>query len=334
MAETLEKFNFPGYHKSSKPSNMNWLRLERNFIDLTPLSISHPVQAWKSSGKSKDKSFDHKEGKLYQFNQHYREAVAVKEKNHPVSQVKQRSSRSNAFLRPTIGPELLASISAERKPLPPGSHGKETIPCQNASERTEVVPSVSVPQPSMFTSEIHTTAAASHFAPSVGVQANSEHISSPFATIRTNSSLVPSTIKAEVVMKPEAISLRSSMHLKSVFNGLRTFSEGSDADDERDATELETEAEREDLGKSLSAQEDEDATNRNQNDAGLHNDFKEMTIGKKRHISDEDGDEGYQSDDYGGTAKSNPEKRYRGAIKKASGKSALIAGQVFPERGL
>ena len=308
---------------------MNRLGLERNFIDLTPLSISHPVQACKSSGKSKDKSFDRKEGKLYQFNQHYREAVAIKEKNHPASQVKKRSSRSNALLRPIIAPELLASISDERKPPPPTSLEKEMIPCQNASERTEVVPSVSVPRPSMFTSEIHMTTTANDFAPSVGVQSILEHISSPIATIRTNPSYVPSTIGAEFVMKPKASLLRSSMHLKSISNDFRTFSEGSDADDERDATELETEVEREDLGKSLSAQEDEDFTNQKQNDAGLHNVIKEMTIGKKRHISADDGDEGYQINDHGGTAKNNRENGTAAQLENQLVKVRSLPGKLF-----
>lgn len=291
---------------------MNRLRLERKLIDLTPLSISQPVQAWKSSGKTfeqciKDKSFDQKEGKPYQFHEHYREAVAVKEKTHSASHVKKRISRSNALLGPMIAPELFTGIPGEREPLPPEPRGKEMIPCPNASERIEIVSSVSMPRPNISKPEIPMTAAASHFAPSVGAQAIPEHVSSPFATISTDTSLVPSAIKAELVMKPKANLLRSSMHLKSIFKDFRTFSEGSDADDERDTTDLETEVEREDIGKSPLAQEDEDTTNQDQDDGGLHTDFKEMTIGKKRHIGDDGGDEGYQSDEHGGTAKSNPE---------------------------
>lgn len=330
MAEILEKFNFRGYPQSSKLPTINRLRLERNIFDLTPLSLSRTVQAWKSSGKNEDQSFDHKEGKLYHFNQHYREAVAVKEKNHSASQVKKRCSRSNALLRPIIAPELLAGISGKGEPLPPESRGKKMIPCENTSRRTEIVPSVSVPQPSIFTSEIRMTTAASHYAPSVGVQTVQEHSSSPFATISRNPSLVPSKLTAGFVMKPNAILLRSPMHLKGVFKDLRTFSEGSDADDERDATDLETEAEREDLGKSLLAREDENTPTQNQDDGGLHTDFKEMTIGKKRHIGDDDGDEGYQSDEHGGTAKNNPENGTAAQLDNQEVKMRSLPSGRFP----
>ena len=312
LAETLEKFNFPGYHTSRKLPITNRLQLERRCIDLTPLSISHPVQPWKSSSKTfeqciKDKPFSHKGRKLYRFNQHYREAVAVKEKNPSLSHIKKRASRSNALLRPAIAPELFTDISGERKPLPPQLHEKQMIPCQNASERTDIVPPIPIPRQNISKSEIPVAAAANYYAPSAGAQAIPEHSSSPFASIRTDLDLVSSTTEPEFVMRRKIVSTRSSMLLKSVFKDFRTFSEGSDADDERDATDLETEAELEDLGKSLSTPEDDDAIIQNQDDGGLHTDFKEMTISKKRHLGNDNGDEGYQSDDYGGTAKNNPE---------------------------
>lgn len=312
LAETLEKFNFPGYHKSRKLPITNRLQLERRCIDLTPLSISHPLQPWKSSRKTyeqciKDKPLSHTEKEVYQFNQHYREAVAVKEKNPSLSHIKKRASRSNALLRPAIAPELFTDMSGERKPLPPELHRKEMIPCQNAAERTEIVPPVPTPRPKISKSEITVVAVASYSAPSAGAQAIPDFSLSPFATIRTDLDLVSSTTEPEVILRPKTVSLRSSMLLKSVFKDFRNFSEGSDADDERDATDLETEAEREDLGKSLSAQDDDDTTSQNQDDGGLHIDFKEMTISKKRHLVNDNGDEGYQSDDYGGTAKNNSE---------------------------
>lgn len=310
LAEILEKFNFPGYCKFRKLPITDRLQLERKFIDLTPLSISHPVQSWRSLGKTfeqriKEKSFDHKEGKLYIFNQHYREAVAVKEKNLSASHVKKRSPRSNALLRPIVASKLLAGISAERKSMPSELHGKEIVPCQNTSERRQIIPSVPMPQPNMSKPETPTTTATSYYAPLAGAQVISERILSPFATIRTDLDLVSSKTEAEFVMKLKAISPRSSMHLND-FKDFRMFSEGSDADDERDASDLEAEVEVEDLGKGLSAQEDDDATNKNQDDGGLHTDFKEMMISKKRHIGNDNGDEGYQSDERGGTAQNHP----------------------------
>lgn len=312
LVEILDKFNFPGYRKSRKLSITDRLQVERKFIDLTPLSISHPVQPSKFSGKTfeqriKDNSFDHEEEKTYNFNQPYREAVAVKEKPPTESHVKKRASRSNALLRPTIAPELFNHLSGERRPLLSDLYGKEIMPNENTSERAEIAPSITTPRPNVPKTKTTVTAATSYKILLTGAQAIPGHFSSPFETQRTDLHLISSTTEPESIMKSKAILPKPSLYLKRIFKESRIFSEGSDADDERDESGLETETEDEDLEKDLSAQEGDDATNRDQDDGGLHADFKEMTIGKKRHLSNDNGDEGYQSDDYGGTARNNPE---------------------------
>ena len=312
MAETLQKFNFPGYQRSRNLSATNRIQVERKFIDLTPLSISCPVQPLKPSDKTfeqriKDKSFGQKEGKIYNFHQQYREAVAVKEKNPSASHLKKRTSRSNALIRPIIAPELFTRLSGDQKFLPSALHEQEIMPYRSSSERADIAQAVPMPRPNVSEFETPMTAAFSEYIPLTEAQTIPEHFSSPFATIRTDLQLISSSTEPKFLMKPKAILPRPSIPLKSIFEEFRMFSEASDADDERDASGLETETEGEVIGKGVTTQEDDDATNRDQDDGGLHADFKEMTISKKRHISDDDGDEGYQSGDYAGTARNNPE---------------------------
>lgn len=308
LAETLEKFNFPGYRKSRKFPITSRLQVERKFIDLTPLSISHPIQPSKTPKKTfeqriKDKSFDAKEEKTYKFNQHYREAVAVKEKNPSASHLKRRASRSNALLGPIIAPELFTRYSGQRKLLPRELREEEISPYLTPSESAEIAPST---RPNVSKPETPVTAPTSYYILSTGAQAIPVDFSSPFASIGTGLPLNPSTTEPESFLNAKTILPKPSMHLKSISKEFRMSSEVSDADDERDASGLETETEDEDPAKDLSAQED-DAANRDRDDGGLHADFKEMTISKKRHFSNDNGEDGYQSGDRGGTVRNSPE---------------------------
>lgn len=308
MAETLEKFNFPGYLKSRKIPITDWLQAERNFNALTPLSVFHQVQPGNFIGKTfeqriKDQSFNHEEGKRYNFNQPYREAVAVKEKIPSGSHARKRTSRSNALLRPIRTPVSFTHLSGERKLFLSELHGKEIMPYQNTSERAEIAPSIPTPRPNVSEPDVPLTAANSYCMPLTGGFSIPEYLSSPVATVRSNLQPISSETKPEFTMKAKVDLSRPSTHLSTIFEECRVFSEVSDADDERDASGLDTETEDEDLGTGLPAREDGDAINRDQDDGGLHVQFKNMTISKKRPINIDNGDEGYQSGDCGGKAR-------------------------------
>lgn len=309
IAETLKKFNFPDFPKPLHTPARNRLLLERKLIDMTPLSIAHPLQPVKSPTKNfeqqiMDSSFSPKEETKYKFNHHYREAVAVKEKIPPATHLKRRGSRSDATLLEQIkAPELNTRNSGKQKFQPSKMRERDIMELQKASEHGEGAILAPTAAPTLSTLETPTTATSNYHTPSTGARAGLEYSPSPFAAVGAAS---PSMVERESIFGSKIVPTESSVHLKNISNEFRISDDASDADDERDESGLETETEDEDLEKAIPPEE-YDAANRDGDDGGLHMDFKEVAISKKRHISSDDGDDGYHSGERGGTVRNTPE---------------------------
>lgn len=307
--ETLEKFNFPGYRKIPIT---NRLQMERRLIDLTPLSITHPMEPSKSPRKTfeqriQDKSVGPKDGMIYKFDQHYREAVAVKEKNPSASYLKRRASRPEALLEYIKAPQLFIPNSGDRKLQSSKLRQKGILEFQNPPESTRIAMCLPTAQPPIVSMpETPVAAVTSCFTPSEGAQASSEYISSPFATLGTHLVTSPSIPQAQSISNVQNYLPRPSAKFQGTSNEFRMASEVSDADDERDGSDLETETEDEDPGKDLSVEGD-DTKNRDREDGGLCVNFREVTISKKRHISHDVDVDGDQSCEHCRTPKSSPE---------------------------
>lgn len=312
-AETLEKFNFPGYSECRKIPITNRLQLERRLIDLTPLSITHPMEPSKPPRKTfeqriQDKSVEPKDGMTYKFDQHYREAVAVKEKNPSASYLKRRASRPDALLEYIKAPELFTPNSVDRKLQLSKLRQKGILGFQNSPEHAGIALFLpTAPPPNMCMPKTPVAAVTSCFTPSdsEGAQASSEYISSPFATIGTHLVASQSIPHAQPISNAQICPPRPSVKFTGTSKEFRMAREVSDADDERDASDLETETEDEDPGKDLSVEGD-DAANRDREDGGLCVDFRGVTISKKRHISNDNGVDDDQSGERCRTARSSP----------------------------
>ena len=311
FVETLEKFNFRGFVRSRQSVLTNRLQIERKLIDLTPLSIAHPMQPVKPPAKTfeqriKDKSFGKKEETVHKFDQHYREAVAVKEKNPSASSasyLKRRASRSDASLKHTKDPESF-SRKCGRREL-----------CSSKPEQLSDFSRAEAPVPA-----ITNKTGSSNEVPAID-----ECIPSPFASLGTNSALGPFGTTSESALNSKASLPISAIYPAKFEKDFRKVGDASDADDERDASGLETESEDEDPGKDLSS-ESNDVANQDRDDGGLHVEFKEVTINKKRHINDDDDDDGYHSGDCCGATTNNPENSTTIQSKDQKGKERSTSG--------
>jgi hypothetical protein len=286
----------------------NQLQLERKLINMTPLSIAYSLRPSKPPTKTfeqhiKEKSFQPKQETKYQFKQHYREAVAVKEKNQSACHLKRRASRSDAaLLQHMKGHELHTRNSAKQKPETSELRQKEMTKPFDPPRRAEM--EICAPKSPPHTTKPETPMTGEMFnsAPLSKAPAIPEHSPSPFANIGPDFTVNPRTIKSGSLFKAQSTLPGPSAYLKSIS---KEFREASDADDERDESGQETESEDEDLRKDISVQED-NVANRDRDDGGLHVDFKEVVISKKRHISNDDGVDGYQSGEHGGSTSSSP----------------------------
>lgn len=251
----------------------------------------------------KEKSFGHKQETKYKFKQHYREAIAVKEKKPSACHLKRRASRSDAALLEDMpGHELYTRNSAKQKLQTSKLRQKDTTQRLDPSVSVEMEISAPKSPPRASTSENPMTGEKSNSAPSTKGPATRDHSPSPFATIGPNLTVNSELIKPGRLLKNQIFLAGPSAYLKSIS---KEFREASDADDERDESGLETESEDEYLGKDLSVQEDSGA-NRDRDDGGLHVDFKEVVISKKRHISNDDDADDYQSGERGESARNSP----------------------------
>lgn len=276
-AEALEKFNFPGYPKSPKNHVPNRVQMERKMVDMTPLSIAHPVQSWKPPTKTfeqsiKDESFDPKKENPRFFDQPCQKVVAVKER---IPNLKREGLRVDALHELAKVPELISRKSSKSKLL---THK-------------------SIHQPGFSTAEAALALSSNKSASSIGVRANTKNLPSSFVAIDTNSGIHPCMTTSKSVFNTESTLPRPSA--ENNFKESDKLSDSSDADDERDASGSETV---EDSQKDLSSERDSVAS-RDRDDGGLHVKFEEVTIGKKRCIDNDDDDgHGYHNGERGETA--------------------------------
>ena len=120
--ETLEKFNFLGFPRSTKPPRKTRRQLNNELSNLTPLSIAHPIQSskWKGStfeDRIRGKSFDSKSEPKYNFKGEYREVVAVKDKK--ATRRQQELITSHSHLIPDSKKSESHSLSSEKIKIEP-----------------------------------------------------------------------------------------------------------------------------------------------------------------------------------------------------------------------
>lgn len=101
--EVLERFNFPGFPRSSRPITTTRHRLNKDLSNLTPLSISHPIEPSKrkaitSEQQVQEKPFGPDLDPKLKLHDKYREAVAFNEEKSASRRQALLSSDRNIFL--------------------------------------------------------------------------------------------------------------------------------------------------------------------------------------------------------------------------------------------
>ncbi|MCJ1468417.1 hypothetical protein MMC07_007045 [Pseudocyphellaria aurata] len=245
--ETLEKFGFPGFPRSSKLSARGRRHMEETFANMTPLSIGHPMSLSKRKGRSfeenaKEVTFS-EAGKRNKCNDTHRQLATVKVKSNGMSKCKHLPSTKS-----TLDFVKSASTSPRKHHLQVletrHQGGEQYLSSETCSFRPNGFTAEQISQAALSVSSLLECPKSSATTSSSSVPVS---ISQDSSTQNTTSKLAAECLKPKTKESPLKLpsSVMSTVDTKAAPGFIKLSSseyrgsgQASDADDERDESDI------------------------------------------------------------------------------------------------